>query len=96
MTSNRRTGLITRRAVSTVAVITALASAAPVAEATVVTNPLPAPALPGPGNLPNFTFSPLPFTVPGVAFAQGATVIGQTFNGDTTVCVSAVVSHCSP
>lgn len=96
MTSKRRTSRITRRAVSAVAVITALASTAPVAGASAATNPLPAPALPGLGNLPAFTFSPLPFAVPGVAFAQGPTVIGQTFNGDTTVCVSAVVSHCSP
>jgi hypothetical protein len=96
MTSKRRTGRITRRAVSAAAVITALASAAPLAEASVPTAPPPLPAFPGLWNLPALTFSPLPFTVPGVAFAQGATVIGQTFNGDTTVCVSGVASHCSP
>jgi hypothetical protein len=33
--------------------------------------------------------------IPGVAVSQGATVIGQTFTGDTTVCVAAV-THCSP
>jgi hypothetical protein len=82
--------------VSAVALVAALASAAPVAEASAATNPLPLSAIPGLGNLPAFTFPSPPFNVPGVAFAQGATVIGQTFTGDTTVCVSAVVSHCSP
>jgi hypothetical protein len=97
MSSNRRTRRTTRRAVSALAVITALASAAPIAEASAASNPLPLPSLPGLGSLPAFTFSPPQFTVPpGVAFAQGPTVIGQTFTGDTTVCVSAVVSHCSP
>jgi hypothetical protein len=96
MTSKWRTSRITRRTVSAVALISALASAAPVAEASAATTPLPVPALPVLGNLPAFTFSPLPFAVPGVAFAQGPTVVGQTFNGDTTVCVSGVASHCSP
>jgi hypothetical protein len=96
MSSKRRTSRITRRAVSAVAVMTALASAAPIAEASAATDPPPFPALSGLGNLTAFTFSPLSFTVPGVAVATAPPVIGQTFNGNTTVCVSPRATVCSP
>lgn len=96
MTSKRRTSRITRRAVSAVAVITALASAASVAEASAATNPLPISALPGLANLPAFTFSPLQFNFPAARIAQGGNVIGQTFNGGTTVCVSPTATACTP
>lgn len=98
-----RKSATTRRAVSAVAVIAALASAAPIAGASAATIPPPSPALPGLANLPAFslanlpafTSSPLALTIPGVTVSQGPTVIGQTFTGDTTVCV-APTTHCSP
>jgi hypothetical protein len=95
MSSKRRTSRITRRAVSAVAVITALASAAPVAQASAPAPALPLPALAALGSLQAFALSPAAFIGPVVAFAKGPTVIGDTFNGGTTVCVSTAASACS-
>jgi hypothetical protein len=63
-----------RLAASAVAVLGALAIAAPVAEAATW---------------------PFGVVAPLVSYAQGPTVIGDVFNGGTTVCVSTAASACS-
>lgn len=98
MSTQRRTSRMRGRAVSMAGVITALAVAAPVAEANAATPALPLPALPPVAGLPAFTPAPLSFVGPAVGavgVAIGPTVIGSIFNGGTTVCVSTVVSACS-
>jgi hypothetical protein len=72
--TNRRIGPIRRRAVSAAGVIAALAIAAPVAEASAAT----------PRAVPFSFFGPWA----GAALAIGPTVIGDAFNGGTTVVVS--------
>jgi hypothetical protein len=64
---------IRRLAAGGVALVSALAIAAPAAQAE--TSP--------------FLFAPL------LSYAQGPTVIGDAFNGGTTVCVSTAASACS-
>jgi hypothetical protein len=101
MPTNRRISRINRRAVSAAGVITALALAAPVAEASAATRVLPLPGLPAAplsgfhlpafGGLGAFTPAPLSFVGPSIGFvgvAIGPTVIGDVFNGGTTVVVS--------
>jgi hypothetical protein len=94
-----RIGPLRRRTVWATGVVTALAvaapAAAPVAEASAQPLPaLPLPALPLPaaGGLPAFKPAPLSFVGPsigGIGVAIGPTVIGDVFNGGTTVVVSA-------
>ena len=91
---------MTRRAVSAAGVITALAVAAPLAQASAATPvvPLPPSALAALGSLPAFNPVPLSFVGPSVGsigVAIGPTVIGSVFNGGTTVCVSTVATACS-
>jgi hypothetical protein len=82
-----------RRTVWATGVVTALAIAAPVAEASA--DPTPALPLPAAGALPAlpaFTPAPLSFVGPSLAHigaAIGPTVIGSVFNGGTTVVVSS-------
>ena len=90
-----RIGPLRRRTVWATGVVTALAIAAPVAEANAQPIPaLPLPAaggLPALGALPAFTPAPLSFVGPaigGIGVAIGPTVIGDVFNGGTTVVVS--------
>jgi hypothetical protein len=92
MSSKHRTSQIRRRTASAVAVIAALASAAPIAQASAATSAVPVPAVQGLYGLPGFVF---PVLVPGATFAKGPTVIGDAFNGGTTVCVSIAASACS-
>jgi hypothetical protein len=93
MPAKSRIGLLRKRAVWAAGVITALAIAAPVAEANADPTPaLPLPALPAIGSLPAFTPAPLSFVGPSLAHvgaAIGPTVIGSVFNGGTTVVVSS-------
>jgi hypothetical protein len=96
--AKKRIGSIRRRAVSAAGVIAALAIAAPVAGASAAPHRmLPfagAPFLPGIAGLPAVPAVPvppvpLPFIGPaGAAVAIGPTVIGDVFNGGTTVVVS--------
>jgi hypothetical protein len=103
MSIKRRSSPIRRRAVSAAVVVTALAAAAPVGQASAAlalphVPALPSYHLPAVGALPAFTPSPLSFVGPSVgqvAVAMGPTVIGSVFNGGTTVCVSTVASNCS-
>jgi hypothetical protein len=99
MPNKSRIRPLKRRTVWATGVVTALAIAAPVAEANA--QPLPAlslpaagglPALPAAGGLPAFTPAPLSFVGPaigGIGVAIGPTVIGDVFNGGTTVVVTA-------
>jgi hypothetical protein len=96
MPNKSRIGPLRRRAVWATGVVTALAIAAPVGEANAQPIPaLPLPAaggLPALGGLPAFTPAPLSFVGPaigGIGVAIGPTVIGDVFNGGTTVVVSA-------
>jgi hypothetical protein len=91
-----RTSRTPRRVVLTVAVMTALAGAAPVAEASAPTPALPAPAVQTlAALLPGIPWSQIPVAGPGVAYANGAAAIRDVFNGGTTVCVSTGSSACS-
>jgi hypothetical protein len=65
---------INRLAAGAVAVLSALAIAAPVAEAATW---------------------PVGVVGPLISYAKGPTVVGDTFNGGTTVCVSTAASACS-
>jgi hypothetical protein len=91
MPNKRRIGLLRRRAVCATGVITAMAIAAPVAQASA--DPTPARALPAFGGFPGFGGfggfgAGLGF--PAAAVAIGPTVIGSVFNGGTTVVVSTL------
>jgi hypothetical protein len=92
MPNKSRIGPLKRRTVWATGVVTALAIAAPVAEAGAQPLPaLPLPALPAAGALPAFKPAPLSFVGPaigGIGVAIGPTVIGDVFNGGTTVVVS--------
>ena len=104
MATSRRITRMTRRAVSAAGVITALAVAAPLAQASAATPVVPLPpsalaalgslpafgSIPGLGSLPAFDPVPLSFVgLPiGAGVAIGPTVIGDVFNGGTTVVVS--------
>jgi hypothetical protein len=96
MATQRRICRLKRRTVSAAAIITALAIAAPVAEASAATPGVPWPSLP---LLPesaaaaalDWAAAPVPIVVPvgaGLAAARGPIVIGDVFNGGTTVVVS--------
>jgi hypothetical protein len=93
--SRKQRSRITRRTVSAAAAIAALASAVPVTQASAATPAVPVPAVPGLYGLPGLIFPSLPVLVPGSAYARGPTVIGDAFNGGTTVCVSIAASACS-
>jgi hypothetical protein len=94
MSSTWRTSRTPRRTVLAVAVITALAGAAPVAEASAAT--LPAPAVQVlTGLVPGIPWSQIPILGPGLAYAHGGAAIGDVLNGGTTVCVSTGSSACS-
>jgi hypothetical protein len=69
-------------------VITALAIAAPVAQASA--DPTPARALPAFGGWPGVGGFGAGFGFPAAAVAIGPTVIGSVFNGGTTVVVSTL------
>jgi hypothetical protein len=93
MSAVRRTREIKRRAFCAAAVVAALATAGPVAEASAATPALQAatsPTLASIGGL-----EALPFIYGGATYAKGPTVIGDAFNGGTTVCVSTAASACS-
>jgi hypothetical protein len=82
-------GRKTRRAVSAAGVVSALAVAAPIADAGAAT-PAWGAGLPA-FHPPAFAPVPLSFVGPSVGFvasAIGPTVIGSVFNGGTTVVVS--------
>jgi hypothetical protein len=90
MPNKSRIRPLKRRTVWATGVVTALAIAAPVAEANA--QPLPALPLPAAGGLPAFKPAPLSFVGPsigGIGVAIGPTVIGDVFNGGTTVVVTA-------
>jgi hypothetical protein len=97
----RGTSSIKRRTVCAVVVITALAGAAPASQASADAPPV-APsasdslaAVAGLTGLPAIAAVPIPIGVPLAAGAKGPTVVGDTFNGGTTVCVSTSASACS-
>jgi hypothetical protein len=97
MPNKTRIGLLRRRAVWATGVITALAIAAPVAQASADPTPtraLPAfggwPGLGGVGGYGGFGGGFGGFGFPAAAVAIGPTVIGSAFNGGTTVVVSTL------
>jgi hypothetical protein len=88
MVTKRGTSRTKRRAASVAGIVAALAVAVPVAQASAATPPIPLPPIPGlPADIaPPYSFVALPLG--GAAVAKGPTVIGDTFNGGTTVVVS--------
>jgi hypothetical protein len=90
---------IQRRTVCAVVVTTALAVAAPAGPASASAPAVPASAtlaaIASLVGLPSAAVDPFPIGGPLTTVARGPTVIGDTFNGGTTVCVSTAGAACS-
>jgi hypothetical protein len=90
MATKRRISRTRRRVGSAAGIIAALAIAAPVAQASAVTPGLPAAGLADPAA--TAAYAALAYPVVGLpaagVYSKGPTVIGDAFNGGTTVVVS--------
>lgn len=90
MATKRRISRTKRRVGSAAGIVAALAIAAPVAQASAVTPALPLAGLADPAAAAGYAAVAYPFVglpLAGV-YAKGPTVIGDAFNGGTTVVVS--------